>query len=354
MPSQWITRIAPTPSGYLHIGNAWSFVLTWLLARNADGRLHLRIDDLDSDRYRPEYVEDIFRSLRWLGLDWDSGPRTAAEFFAQGGQRSRVDHYAGFLRPLKNDNPSAPLLYACDCSRETARRAAEALGRPGIYPGTCRNRNLTINIGGSSAPTAVRILVPTGTAVFIRDIFGDESMARPDLEMGDFLVWKKDGLPAYQLASVVDDDELGVNLVVRGRDLLRSTGAQLYLAQCLGVNLTQARFFHHGLFLDGAREKISKSVHSAREPCFAREPGSAREPGRFALKVLSDSSGGLSCLLGFFGAKLGLGRMGEPWTLGLPALLEKFSPLSIPRTDFQGDDFLREYPDWNGPFSRPG
>src|SRR5690606_41399145 len=121
-----VTRIAPTPSGLLHLGNAWSFTLTWLAARAAGGHVWLRIDDLDAARAQDEYLEDIFASLRWLGLDWDSGPRDVADFKARYSQTLRLDRYRAAVETLK----AGGHLYACTCTRSQLRGAGP------IYPGT--------------------------------------------------------------------------------------------------------------------------------------------------------------------------------------------------------------------------
>ncbi len=243
------TRFAPTPSGYLHLGNAWSFVLTWLAARSQGGSIHLRIDDLDADRFRDEYLEDIFASLLWLGLDYDSGPRNAAEFKAAHSQRHRIHRYQKALEVLAEKKS----VYACECSREKIRRA---VGDSGVYPGICRDRGLEF---GS---TTLRYRIPDGT-VRVRDESGGAFALRPDRDMGDFGVRQKNGDPSYQLASVVDDEDMGINFVVRGLDLMPSTGAQLSLSSALGCEgFSQARFWHHDLVLDDAGKKLSKSENA--------------------------------------------------------------------------------------------
>ena len=245
------TRIAPTPSGYLHLGNAWSFVLTWLAARSEGGDIHLRIDDLDAARFREEYLEDVFASLRWLGLDWDGGPRDAAEFRAVHSQRFRIDRY----REVLGAERLQASLYACVCSREQARRDAEKAGRPTLYAGTCRDRGLDLN----TEDHALRHRVSKG-AVKMRDETGGVSTLHPERDVGDFVVRQKNGDPGYQLASVVDDEDMHINFIVRGFDLMPSTGAQLCLARTLEwQGFPQARFWHHTLVLNDAGEKLSKS-----------------------------------------------------------------------------------------------
>jgi glutamyl/glutaminyl-tRNA synthetase len=209
------TRIAPTPSGLLHLGNAWSFVLTWLAARSAPtasgrGRIHLRIDDLDAARTQDAFLEDIFASLRWLGIDWDGGPRDVAEFKAAHSQRLRLDRYRAAVEKLKVHE----MVYACDCSRAQIR-----LSGP-VYPGTCRLRSLDFEQPDHS----VRFAVPSGV-VALRDADGGAFVLHPARDPGDFVVVRRDGDPAYHLASVIDDTDLGVNFVVRGLDLRPSTCA---------------------------------------------------------------------------------------------------------------------------------
>jgi len=245
------TRIAPTPSGYLHLGNAWSFVLTWLAARSQGGHVSLRIDDLDAARFREEYLEDIFASLRWLGLDWEGGPQNAAEFKTAYSQRQKLSRYREALSALY----ASKSVYACRCSREETRRDAEVTGRPGVYAGTCRNQDLD----PEGAGVALRFR-PSPGGVHMRNEGGGTFELHPHRDVGDFIVRQRNGDPSYQLASVVDDEDLRINFVVRGLDLMPSTGAQLCVAQTLGwESLPKARFWHHVLVLDDAGGKLSKS-----------------------------------------------------------------------------------------------
>jgi glutamyl/glutaminyl-tRNA synthetase len=255
------SRIAPTPSGYLHKGNAFSFVLTWLLVRSAGGLLQLRIDDSDNTRARPEYIEEIFRCLDWLGLDWDDGPESPADFAAKYSQQLRFDEYYALLEVLKQDG----YLYACDCSRSRVREQWSN----GIYKGSCRSSEISFETEGA----AWRIVVPEETVCF-REAGQEERCLPLAQEMGDFVVRRKDGIPAYQIASLVDDMELAINFIVRGKDLLYSSAAQVFMASCLtkqknGNDLQQkadifqkAMFLHHPLLLDEKGEKLSKSAGS--------------------------------------------------------------------------------------------
>lgn len=238
------SRIAPTPSGYLHVGNAFNFILTWLLTKKEKGILRLRIDDLDAPRAKPEYVEDIFESLEWLGLSWDEGPKSAAEHYSIYSQQSRVKRYHAFAEQLKSN---ASCFY-CSCPRSSKERCV------------CAEKDIVWKFN----ETALRIKTETGAAISFYDEFAAAKMeANPDAEMRDFVIWRKDGIPSYQLASLVDDLDYGINLIVRGKDLISSTGAQLYLAQKLGrKEFSRALFFHHPLREDAHGRKLSKSAGS--------------------------------------------------------------------------------------------
>lgn len=238
------SRLAPTPSGYLHAGNAVNFLRTWLMVRRAGGSLRLRIDDADSERARPEFVSDIFAQLDWLGLSWDDGPTGPDDFYQRHSQLLRLERYREFLRHLA----ARAQLFACSCSR----RQIQQHSATGIYPGTCRGRRLLT----ANEPT--RIHVPRDSIISV------DSEAIPLChEMGDFVIWRRNGLPAYQLASLVDDLDHGTTLIVRGRDLMHSTAAQLFLAShCDETAFAQNMFVHHPLITCAAGQKLSKS-HSS-------------------------------------------------------------------------------------------
>ncbi len=338
VPANVRTRIAPTPSGYLHAGNAWSFLLTWLLARSRGGKIHLRIDDLDAARFREEYLEDIFASLEWLGLDWDSGPRSPAEFHSSYSQRLRRKSYRTALEALITQATlEGPLVYACACSREQVKRASRAAGSAGIYPGTCRDRGLPVvpaglwhsgkGITSPAAETALRLRIPVNTDVTLAEEAIGSLAFHPGEDIGDFVLWQRNGEPAYQLASVVDDEILGINLVVRGRDLLPSTAAQAYLAGCLGAKaFPSARFRHHGLLLAPGGEKLSKSS------------GSSPANEAFTLKAIRTRAHGREGLFGFFAECLGLG----PDALTPREILAVFDPGKIPGHDLEWEDLARK------------
>ncbi len=236
------SRRAPTPSGYLHLGNAVNFIITWVLVRKGGGVLRLRIDDADGSRCRPEYVADIFRQLEWLGIDWDEGPGGPDEFARLYSQQYRFERYRQVLQELQEVGSA----YVCTCSRtEIKARAGSA-----VYPGFCRQKNIV-----DDGQAAIRLHVPSSTVITV----GDREVPLATM-MGDFILWRRDNSPAYQLASLVDDLDHDINLIVRGEDLLASSAAQLFLARSLGDNIfSQVQFFHHGLLSCPLGNKLSKS-----------------------------------------------------------------------------------------------
>lgn len=323
------TRIAPTPSGFLHAGNAWSFLIAWLCARSRGGTVHLRIDDLDTARLRPEYLDDIFASLGWLGLDWDTGPRDAADFRSRHSQTLRLAEYRSALERLAARGGEGPAVFPCACSREKARQDSAAAGTPGLYAGTCRAAGIAWERAAFPGEAArpgearggelhLRARVPIEAAVRFRDARGGTAMAAPGRDMGDFVVWQKNGLPAYQLASVVDDESLGVDFVVRGMDLLASTGAQIWLAEAIGAaGFRGAEFLHHPLLLAPEGGKLSKS---------------AGAESLLALRARGDSRD----LIRYFAARLGIDPAGVS---GAADLVPAFRPEAVPAADLEWAPF---------------
>lgn len=319
------TRIAPTPSGLLHAGNAWSFLIAWLCARSRGGAVHLRIDDLDAARSRREYLDDIFASLAWLGLDWDTGPRDAGEFLGDWSQRLRLAEYRAALETLRDGRA----VYPCACGREQVRRDAAAAGFPGRYAGTCRHAALDASLAafpgeaarpgearGGSLPLRAR--VPSNAQVTLAIFGGGSEILAPGRETGDFVVWRKDGLPAYQLASVVDDEALGIDCVVRGSDLRPSSGVQVWLAERIGAGaFPNAAFLHHPLLLGPGGGKLSKSA------------------GSESLRALRER-GGPQALLRGFAAWMGMDPAGVG---GVRDLLAGFAPERLPKEDRSWPEF---------------
>jgi glutamyl-tRNA synthetase len=288
----------------------------------------LRIDDLDAARLREEYVQDIFASLEWLGLDWDTGPRTPSEAETIHSQRLRIPRYREALERmalLRSDGK--PVLYACSCSREKAKRDALSAGRPGLYPGTCRDAGIEWrgNFDArhpSRESYPLRVRVPESAEAGIAGLAGETLTLHPGRDIGDFVVWQRNGEPAYQLASLVDDEDMGMDLIVRGKDLLPSTGAQAWMAARLGFKAFQgARFLHHDLLVDARGGKLSKSE------------------GAISLRGLRERFGGPGPLLAFYGRKLGI-PAGSPSRAA--DLLTGFEPGRIPEGPLFWADLARE------------
>lgn len=242
------TRIAPTPSGFLHEGNAVNFVLVSWLARQHGGVVVLRIDDMDRDRYRREYVDDVFAVLDWLAIAVDEGPSTTDQFEADYSMQAHRDIYRERMLALR----ASPLVetYACSCSRHQL-----ALGQ------VCRCRELDLELAPER--TALRVHVP-------------ESLHDVLETMGDFVVWRRDDTASYQLASVVEDERLAITHIVRGVDLLPSTAAQRLIAPAIAATtFEQTVVLHHPLITDASGAKLSKSQRK-RGPMARRADARAR------------------------------------------------------------------------------
>ncbi|RYG54411.1 MAG: tRNA glutamyl-Q synthetase [Chitinophagaceae bacterium] len=242
------TRIAPTPSGFLHVGNVLSFAITAGLAEASGAKILLRIDDMDRERATPEYVDDIFDTLNFLGLPWHEGPRDNVEFWKEYSQLHRLQLYNQALSQLVQQQQ----VFACNCSRsQILLKNSE-----GHYPGTCRDKNIPLD--SKEVCWRIRTEQP---AITIMDLPGKKNTAVLPGSMNDFVVRKKDGFPAYQLTSLIDDLFFEVDLIVRGEDLRPSTLAQHYLATVLGKqDFYNTRFHHHALLYDAEGQKLSKSA----------------------------------------------------------------------------------------------
>ncbi|GAA0554728.1 tRNA glutamyl-Q(34) synthetase GluQRS [Chitinophaga japonensis] len=254
------TRIAPTPSGFLHLGNVLSFAVTAALAWKTQAGLLLRIDDLDRDRVQREYVQDIFDTLHFLDIPWEEGPADYTTYETVYSQLHRMDLYREALRQLEE----AGQVFACTCSRAQVA----AMSPDGAYPGTCRHKNIPLDTPGVSW----RLHTSATKELNVKTLPGEVVRATLPLLMQEFVVRKKDGDPAYQLTSVLDDQYFGVDLVVRGADLWGSTLAQLYLSTLLpGNTFQQCTFFHHPLLLETADQKLSKSAGATSVQFLRRE-----------------------------------------------------------------------------------
>ncbi len=254
-------RFAPSPSGRMHLGNVFSALLAWLSVRSRSGRMLLRIEDLDPDRCRPEYIETLKRDLDWLGLDWDE---------EQMPQSGRADAYRAEFEKLC----ALGLVYPCYCSRAELHAASAPHASDGnvIYAGTCRGLTAAERAAKTRKP-AWRVTVPDAVITAQDGLQGDyaENLARG---CGDFIVRRSDGVYAYQLAVVTDDAAGGVTEVVRGRDLLNSVPRQMWLQETLGF--PTPAYYHVPLLLapDGRRlSKREKSLDlgALRELCTPEE-----------------------------------------------------------------------------------
>ena len=262
-------RLAPSPTGYLHLGHARTFWAAQQRAQDNGGVLILRNEDLDSTRFKMDFVTAMIEDLRWFGFEWSEGPDCGGPF-APYHQSGRMDFYRKALEKLR----ATGFIYPCTCSRQDIRQAARAPHAEDdevIYPGTCRPRGdkwqVTGDVNPASAalppvtrhlsrPVSWRFRVPDGEAISFTDgnLGGQKFVAGKDF--GDFVVWRHDDVPAYQLACVADDAAMQITEVVRGADLLVSTARQLLLYRALG--LTPPAFFHCELMRDEAGRRLAK------------------------------------------------------------------------------------------------
>lgn len=277
IPDGFTTRFAPAPTGRLHLGHVVSAIWVWGLARAFNGRVLLRLEDHDRGRCRPEYERGILDDLDWLGFVPDDAPGSAPVFrpgaipFRQSDNAAR---YAERLDGLER----AGLAYPCECSRSgivraiglgehvriarsgsarvagIAQRAIEKAGVEPRYPGTCRGRALD-----ASRTTARRVRIEPGQPESFDDARLGPQTQDPDLQCGDLLARERSGNFTYQFCAVVDDLDQGVDLVIRGEDILASTGRQIRLARLLG-RATPPRFLHHPLVRTRDGRKLSKSA----------------------------------------------------------------------------------------------
>jgi glutamyl/glutaminyl-tRNA synthetase len=244
-------RLAPSPTGLLHLGHARTFWLAQERARAKGGSLILRNEDIDSTRFKLEFVSQMIEDLRWFGFEWQEGPDCGGPF-APYNQSERFHLYRATLEKLR----AGGFIYPCTCTRKDIRDAASAPNAEGeepIYPGTCRqNRKSEI----VNRKFSWRFRVPDGeTILFVDENFGRQTFVA-GTDFGDFVVWRHDDVPAYQLACVVDDAAMRVTEVVRGADLLVSTARQLLLYRAL--KLTPPDFFHCRLVLDEKGQRLAK------------------------------------------------------------------------------------------------
>lgn len=265
-----IGRFAPTPSGYAHIGNLFCFFLAWLSAKKQNGKIVLRMEDLDTQRTSLELANETMEDLRWLGLTWDYGPslsHDSTQYF----QSERSSIYIKFFEQLKKKG----LAYPCYCSRTDVKNANAPHLSDGriVYPGTCKSLTSDQQARLSCfRPPAWRVSVKDETISFTDRLQGFYSQ---DLlfECGDFPIRRADGVFCYQLAVVIDDALMGVNEVVRASDLLSSTPQQIYLYQLMGLPVPE--FIHIPTVLDSQGKRLAKrdssiSLHDLKKK-YTRE-----------------------------------------------------------------------------------
>lgn len=288
-------RLAPSPTGYLHIGHARTFATAWRRAREANGALVMRMEDLDRERSRAEYAAAALEDLRWMGMDWDEGPDVGGAFGPYQ-QSERGDVYLAAWTRLRESG----FIYPCRCSRKDLAAALsaphEGAGREQdpddepVYPGTCRPLRTGVGVFEISnemadGPSGMnwRFRVPDGETVEFEDLNLGMHRFVAGVDFGDFLVWRRDGtpgspqtglrpwgggVPSYQLACVADDAAMRISEVVRGADLLKSTARQILLNRALGF--ADPKWFHCELSVDGQGRRLAKrhdalSIRTLRE-----------------------------------------------------------------------------------------
>lgn len=261
------SRFAPSPSGRMHLGNAWAALACWLACRSLGGTMLLRIEDIDQARSRQEFIELIPKDLAWLGLDWDEGPVKGGAFgpYEQSGRLARYDEVLAELAEQK-------LIYPCYCTRKELQEAARIRRNAGpVYPGFCRNLTpeQCLERENSGRRPSLRVSFPPGEVTFNDLVLGPITLHTSELG-GDFPVRRSDGVHAYQLAVAVDDADMQVTQVIRGADILDSTPRQLRLFELLGA--TPPDYGHVPLLVDHTGRKLSKS-HKDLELAALRERG---------------------------------------------------------------------------------
>ena len=268
-------RLAPSPTGFLHLGNAWAFLLAWLACRSRGGTLVLRMEDIDPDRSRPEYETAIIDDLHWLGLDWDEGPDLPCSPHGPYRQSERLPLYRDFLQRLR----AAGQAYPCYCTRKELRLLAGAphvgdMGAP--YPGTCRHlsREQREAFEAAGRHPCLRLLCPEQAFSFVDAIHGPVALTLTECG-GDFALQRSDGVISYQLAVAVDDGLMGINQVVRGEDILLSTPRQLALFDLLALP-RPTEYMHVPLLCDASGERLAKR-HASLSLRALREKGAAPE-----------------------------------------------------------------------------
>ncbi len=305
-------RLAPSPTGLLHIGHARTFLLAWLGSRSLGGKMVLRIEDIDGSRVRKGMADRAVEDLSWLGLDWDEGPDVGGPFGPYT-QSQRSELYQSKLEELKRRE----LVYPCTCTRADIERAASAphaSDEPLSYPGTCAHRSASDADSLGKSGFAWRFRSPDGLVSWTDGVLGETSI---DLQKsgGDFVVWRNGVGPAYQLAVVCDDAAMEIAQVVRGDDLVSSTPRQIVLYRALGYTIPE--FYHVPLVygVDGRRL--------------------AKRDGSTAIASLREQGVAATVLVGVLAQSCGLTELRVPST---PAdWIEAFSWDALPRPPWSFD-----------------
>ena len=275
-PGTYRGRVAPSPTGLLHLGHASTFLEADARAREARGTLVLRNDDLDKQRSRPEFYDAMLTDLAWLGIQWQEGPDVGGPF-APYSESERRDHYLAAWRKLLDRG----FIYPCKCSRKDLASAVSAPqdnddDEP-IYPGTCRPVGSVLRDFAAPAGVNWRFRIPDGEAIDFEDLHFGQQRFVAGSDFGDFIIWNRDDVPAYQLACVADDAAMHMTEVVRGADLLRSTARQILLYRALG--LKPPAWYHCPLIMDENGYRLAKR-HDALSIRALREQGKPPEEVR--------------------------------------------------------------------------
>lgn len=267
-PSPYRGRLAPSPTGLLHIGHAATFWTAYQRALKSEGVFVFRDEDLDPQRSKPEFAEAMLDDLRWLGIHWQEGPDVGGPFGPYR-QSQRRQFYLDAWRNLRDSGA----IYPCTCSRKDLALSASAPNEGDdepLYSGRCRHR-----IGEAAnyaEPKGVnwRFLVPDDEVIHFHDQHLGPQSYRVGYDLGDFVVWRRDDVPAYQLAVVVDDAAMQITEVVRGADLLKSTARQLLLIRALGLPVPS--YYHCDLVRDDSGARLAKR-HDALSLRALRQQG---------------------------------------------------------------------------------
>ena len=256
-------RLAPSPTGHLHLGHSRTFWVAQQRAQASSGVLVLRNEDLDATRFKLEFVDAMLEDLKWFGFQWQEGPDCGGPFGPYN-QSERREFYLAAMRKLL----AGGFIYPCTCSRSDVRRALSAPHQgedEPVYPGSCREKFEMSREEGAFDPNTTsasplkrnwRFCVPDGEVVTFADVHCGPQQFIAGKDFGDFVVWRHDGVPAYQLSVSVDDAAMRITEVVRGADLLPSTARQLLLYRALGVPAPQ--FYHCPLLTDEKGVRLAK------------------------------------------------------------------------------------------------